>query len=226
MQRQPEAITIEAEPLPVTIDPSRTALVMIDFQRDFLERGGYGEALGNDVSLLQPAIDPAKRVLAMARARAMKVIHTREGHKPDLSDCPHTKLERWPEGNRIGDMGPMGRILIRGEKGHAIIDELAPLPGEPVIDKSGKCAFIGTDLKSILDEAHIRYILFAGVTTNICASSTIGVANDLDFDPIVIGDAMASYNPDWHRVSLETIKGQGGIWGWVTDSKKLLKALG
>ncbi|MBM3942226.1 MAG: cysteine hydrolase [SAR202 cluster bacterium] len=219
------ALIIEAEPTPVTIDLLFTALVVIDMQKDFLYPGGYGESLGNDVSLLRRAIQPVRRVLQAARRLGLLVVHTREGHLPDLSDCPQTKLLRWPEGRRIGDPGPMGRILVRGEPGHAIIDELAPLPGETVVDKPGKCAFYCTDLDQLLKRRGIQSLLFAGVTTDVCCGTTISGANDRGYNGIVLSDCMAAYDPRRHASALEIIKAQGGIFGWVTTSENLLTAL-
>ena len=173
-----KTITINAEPKPVEINLQETALLVIDMQKDFMYKGGYGEFLGNNPEILQQAIIPAKSILEKARELGILVVHTREGHLPDLSDCPKTKLERWPEGSRIGDMGPMGRILIRGEKGHAIIDEMTPLENEIVIDKPGKNAFYKTDLQEILNTNQIVNVLVVGVTTDICCSATISAGND------------------------------------------------
>ena len=214
-----------AEPSPVEVELDRTALIVIDMQKDFLYPGGYGESLGNDPTLLQRTIQPVRRMLKAARELEMLVIHTREGHLPDLSDCPETKLARWPEGRRIGDLGSMGRILIRGEAGHAIIDEVAPLPNETVIDKPGKSAFYRTDLESILTKRGIKYLLVAGVTTDVCCSTSVSGANDCGFNAIVLQDCMASYDPLRHVAALDIIKAQGGIFGWVTDSSKVLDAI-
>ena len=216
---------IAADPAPVTIDPAETALIIIDMQKDFLYPDGYGAFLGNDVTLLQRTIAPIQALLAAERGRAMLVIHTREGHLPDLSDCPPTKLNRWPPGNRIGDMGPMGRILIRGEAGHAIVDELAPAPGEIVIDKPGKNAFYATDLDEVLRTHGIRNLLVTGVTTDVCCSATVIAANDRGYNAIVLRDCVASYSPARHAAVLDVIKAQGGIFGWVTDSPAVLAAM-
>jgi nicotinamidase-related amidase len=216
---------IEAKPFPVTIDVNATALMVIDMQKDFLYPGGFGAALGNDVSLLQRTIVPIQRLLAAARARGMLVIHTREGHLPDMSDCPPAKLERWPPGTRIGDPGPMGRILIRGEAGHAIIDELAPWPDEIVLDKPGKNSFYATNLQEILAMRGIRHLLITGVTTDVCCSATVIAANDRGYDAIILSDCVASYSQERHAAALEIIQAQGGIFGWVTDSPAALEAL-
>jgi nicotinamidase-related amidase len=218
-------VTINAEPGPIAIDPSKTAVVMIDMQRDFLEPGGFGETLGNDVSKLTPTIAPSKALLAGARRYGVLVIHTREGHRPDMADAPPAKIERGAPSMRIGDIGPMGRILIRGEKGHDIIDALAPLPGEPVIDKPGKGAFFATDLGAILQNNGIENLIVGGVTTEVCVHTTVREANDRGYRCIVAGDCCGSYFPEFHEVALRMVKAQGGIFGWVSDSKKILSAL-
>lgn len=218
-------ITIQADPSPVTLDWAQTALLVIDMQKDFLYPNGFGAFLGNDVTLLQRTIVPIQQVLAAARQRKLLIIHTREGHLPDLSDCPPAKRDRWAPGTRIGDRGPMGRILIRGEAGHAIIDELAPLPGETVIDKPGKSSFYATDLEAILRSHSICNLLVTGVTTDVCCSATVIGANDRGFNAIVLADCVSSYSPARHAATLETIKAQGGIFGWVTESRHVLAAL-
>jgi nicotinamidase-related amidase len=218
-------LTIDAEPGPVAIDPARTAVVVIDMQRDFLEPGGFGEALGNDVSLLGAAVGPIKALLAGARRRRMLVVHTREGHRPDLSDAPPAKIQRGEPSKRIGAPGPMGRILVRGEPGHDIIKELCPLPGEPVVDKPGKGAFYATDLHAILQNRVIDALLVCGVTTEVCVHTTVREANDRGYRCIVPGDCCASYFPEFHQVGLAMIKAQGGIFGWVSDSKRILAAM-
>lgn len=215
-------IHLQAEPFPVDLDLDQTALIVIDMQKDFLYPGGFGAFLGNDVTLLQRTIAPIQAVLAAARGLGMLIIHTREGHLPDLSDCPPTKLERWAPGTRIGDNGPMGRILIRGEEGHGIIDEVAPLPGETVIDKPGKNAFYATNLAEILEAKAIKNLIVAGVTTDVCCSATVIAANDRGYNAFILSDCVASYSPERHAASLNTIKAQGGIFGWVSDSQSLL----
>ena len=209
---------LDAEPSPLPVEPARTALILIDMQRDFLEPGGFGESLGNDVSLLAAAVPPARALLDAARRAGLLVIHTREGHRPDLSDAPKAKVERGDPALRIGAPGPMGRILIRGEPGHDIIPDLYPLPGEPVIDKPGKGAFYATDLGAILSERGIETLLICGVTTEVCVHTTTREANDRGFRCAVVGDACASYIPEFHAAGLAMIKAQGGIFGWVTDS--------
>ena len=218
-------ITIKAEPEAVTLDLSHTALLIIDMQRDFLEPGGFGEALGNDVSLLGRAVVPCKAVLDAARAAGLLVIHTREGHRADLSDAPKAKLERGKPTMRIGDPGPMGRILIRGEVGHDIVPELYPVAGEPVIDKPGKGAFYATDLEMLLRNHGIQHLLVCGVTTEVCVNTTVREANDRGYRCIVLADCCASYFPHFHEIGLAMIKAQGGIFGWVSDSAAAIAAL-
>jgi biuret amidohydrolase len=218
-------VRVEAEPAALVVDLAAAALVIIDMQRDFLERGGFGEALGNDVSLLRAAVAPCGAVLAAARRLGLFVIHTREGHRPDLSDAPTHKVERGDPANRIGARGPMGRILVRGEPGHDIVPELYPLKTEPVIDKPGKGAFYQTDLELMLRNRGIDTLLVAGVTTEVCVNTTVREANDRGFRCIVLGDCCASYFPEFHAVGLAMIKAQGGIFGSVTASPHLLRSL-
>jgi len=215
----------EAEPYPLPFDPATTALLIIDMQRDFVEPGGFGEMLGNDVSLLRSTIQPTKRVLDAARKAGLLVIHTREGHRPDLTDAPPSKLKRGNLKTGIGDEGPMGRVLVRGEHGHDIIPELAPRPDEPVIDKPGKGSFYDTDLELILHNHGIKTLIVCGVTTEVCVHTTVREANDRGFECLVLDDCVGSYFPEFQRVSLEMIKAQGGIFGWVADSAKALEAL-
>jgi nicotinamidase-related amidase len=217
--------TVAAEPGPFTFDPARTALVIIDMQRDFVEPGGFGETLGNDVSLLRGVIPPLRAVLAAARAAGMTVIHTREGHRPDLTDCPPAKLTRGNPTLRIGDPGPKGRILIRGEYGHDIIDELAPAPGETVIDKPGKGSFHGTELGALLTGSGVTSLVVTGVTTEVCVHSTVREANDRGYECLVLSDCVGSYFPQFQRVGLAMIAAQGGIFGWVAPSTAFLPAL-
>lgn len=218
-------ITIAAEPQPLQLALDHTALLIIDMQRDFLEPGGFGEALGNDVSLLQRAVKPCKAVLDTARAAGMLVIHTREGHRPDLSDAPPNKLAKGNPRQCIGAPGPMGRILVRGEPGHDIIPELYPIEGEPVVDKPGKGAFYQTDLDLMLRNRGIDCLIVCGVTTEVCVNTTVREANDRGYRCIVLGDCCASYFPEFHDMGLKMIKAQGGIFGWVSDSRAMLAAL-
>jgi nicotinamidase-related amidase len=218
-------VRIEAEPYPLQIDVSRSALIIIDMQRDFLEPGGFGAALGNDVSLLKAAVEPIRNVLKAARETGMLVIHTREGHRPDLADAPPLNVNRGDPQTRIGAPGPMGRILVRGEPGHDIIPELYPVAGEPVIDKPGKGAFYQTDLELMLKNRGIETLMVCGVTTEVCVNTTIREANDRGFRCIALSDGCASYFPDFHAAGLAMIKAQGGIFGWVSDSQKAIAAI-
>ena len=216
--------SIAARPEPVGFDPETTALVIIDMQRDFLEPGGFGELLGNDVSLLRTTIEPTRRVLDACREAGITVIHTREGHRPDLSDCPPAKLTRNGV-TFIGTDGPMGRILIRGERGHDIVDELSPGAGEPVIDKPGKGAFYATDLEAILRSRGITTLVVCGVTTEVCVHTTVREANDRGFECVVLADCVGSYFPEFQRVALAMFEAQGAIFAWVANSAQFLAAL-
>jgi nicotinamidase-related amidase len=219
------ATTVVAEPEPIALDLSATALLIIDMQRDFMEPGGFGETLGNDVSRLASAVKPIRVMLAAAREMGMLVVHTREGHLPDLSDAPPAKVERGAPSLRIGDPGPMGRILIRGEAGHDIIPELYPLDSEIVIDKPGKGAFYATELGEVLEKYGIENLLVCGVTTEVCVNTTVREANDRGYRCVVISDGCASYFPEFHEMGLKMIKAQGGIFGWVADSAAVMKAM-
>jgi nicotinamidase-related amidase len=218
-------MTIEAEPYGFDFAPGQCALLIIDMQRDFLEPGGFGEMLGNDVSQLRRTIEPNRQLLARWRERGLQVIHTREGHRPDLTDLPGAKRVRGGGKVQIGDRGPMGRILVRGEPGHDIIPELYPLPGEPVVDKPGKGAFWSTDLHAILQHRGIRQLVVTGVTTEVCVNTTVREANDRGYDCLVPEDCVGSYFPEFQEMGLKMIKAQGGIFGWVTHSTHVLAAL-
>jgi nicotinamidase-related amidase len=207
-------VTVEAKPTPFTFDPASTALIVIDMQRDFLMPGGFGESLGNDVSQLRRTIEPLASFMASWRAKSLPIIHTREGHLPDLSDCPPTKLAR----GAIGQEGAFGRILVRGEYGHDIIDELQPIDGEAVVDKPGKGAFYATELQELLEKDGIKSLLVAGVTTEVCVHTTVREANDRGYECLVLADCVGSYFPEFQRVGLEMIAAQGGIFGWVANS--------
>ncbi|MEV4512177.1 isochorismatase family cysteine hydrolase [Dactylosporangium sp. NPDC049525] len=217
--------TLDATPGPFTFDPATTALVVIDMQRDFMEPGGFGETLGNDVSQLRRVIEPTEALLRACRAFGLTIIHTREGHLPDLSDCPPAKLNRGEPSQRIGAPGPMGRILIRGEHGHDIIDELAPADGELVIDKPGKGAFYNTALGDVLAAAGIRSLIVTGVTTEVCVHTTVREANDRGYECLVLSDCVGSYFPEFQEAGLKMIAAQGGIFGWVAPSTAFIAAL-
>jgi nicotinamidase-related amidase len=218
-------VAIPATPYPFELDPASTALVIIDMQRDFLLPGGFGAMLGNDVSMLTPVIEPLAAVLAMARAAGMMVIHTREGHRPDMTDCPPSKLARGHLDTPIGADGPLGRIMIRGEEGHGIIDELAPVEGEAVLDKPGKGAFYATDLELMLRNAQIASLIVTGVTTEVCVHTTVREANDRGFECLVPADCVGSYFAEFQEVGLKMIAAQGGIFGWVSTSQDLIAAI-
>jgi len=218
-------LSIDAEPYAFELVPSKCAMLIIDMQRDFLEPGGFGEMLGNDVSQLRRTIEPNKALLAAFRSAGLPVMHTREGHRPDLSDLPPAKKVRGHSAKTIGDVGPMGRILIRGEAGQDIIEELYPLPGEPVIDKPGKGAFFATDLHAILQNLGITQLVVTGVTTEVCVNTTVREANDRGFECLVPEDCVGSYFPIFQEMGLKMIKAQGGIFGWVTSSPKIIAAL-
>jgi biuret amidohydrolase len=225
ISKQLPKIVVVAEPEPIALDWSVTALVIIDMQRDFMEPGGFGETLGNDVSRLATAVEPIASVLKAARDMGMLVVHTREGHLPDLSDAPPAKVERGAPSLRIGDPGPMGRILIRGEAGQDIIPGLYPIKGEVVIDKPGKGAFYATELSDVLKKHSIENLLVCGVTTEVCVNTTVREANDRGYRCVVISDGCASYFPEFHEMGLKMIKAQGGIFGWVSDSAAVLQAM-
>jgi biuret amidohydrolase len=221
----PGTVVVPARPYPYELEPASSALILIDMQRDFLEPDGFGELLGNDVSLLARVVEPLAAVLAAARAQDLMIVHTREGHRPDLADCPPSKLARGHLDVGIGSPGPKGRILVRGEYGHDIVDELAPLPGEVVLDKPGKGSFYATDLELILRNRGIKSLIVTGVTTEVCVHTTVREANDRGFECLVLADCCGSYFPEFHRVALEMVAAQGGIFGWVADSAELLQAM-
>jgi nicotinamidase-related amidase len=218
-------IEVEARPFSFRFEMARTALVIIDMQRDFVERGGFGETLGNDVTRLQAIIPATQRVLSAWRAAKGCVVHTRESHAPDLSDCPRAKRERGAPSLRIGDVGPMGRILIRGEPGNQIIPELAPLPGELVFDKPGKGAFHSTSLHHELLRRGLTQLVFMGVTTEVCVQTSMREANDRGYDALLLEDCTESYFPEFKRSAIEMIVAQGGIVGWAAPSAHLLRAM-
>lgn len=214
--------TVTARPFNFELDPAHAALVIIDMQRDFVEPGGFGESLGNTVEPLQAIVPAIANVLAAWRAMGGLVVHTRESHAPDLSDCPPAKRLRGSPSLRIGDVGPMGRVLVRGEPGNQIVPELAPVAGELVIDKPGKGAFYATDLQQQLQLRGITQLVVAGVTTEVCVQSTLREANDRGYDCLVLEDGTASYFPEFHSAALAMITAQGAIVGWSATSKELL----
>ena len=220
------ALSIPAEPFPYALAPGRTALVVIDMQRDFIEPGGFGEALGNDVSRLEAIIPTVADLIALFRDKGWPIIHTRESHHPDLSDCPPAKRQRGGAALGIGDEGPMGRILVRGEPGNAIIAACAPAEGEIVIDKPGKGMFWATDVHAELSRLGVTHLVFAGVTTEVCVQTSIREANDRGFECLLVEDATESYFPEFKSSAIAMIKAQGAIVGWVTPFSALAEAVG
>jgi nicotinamidase-related amidase len=218
-------LTVAAEPYAFELKPAQCALVIIDMQRDFLEPGGFGEMLGNDVGQLRRTIQPNRRLLSAWRESGLLAIHTREGHRPDLADLPGAKKVRGHGAKTIGDDGPMGRILVRGEAGHDIIPELYPQAGEPVIDKPGKGAFFATDLHAILQNRGVTQLVVTGVTTEVCVNTTVREANDRGYDCLVLEDCVGSYFPEFQEMGLKMIKAQGGIFGWVGKSADVIGAM-
>jgi nicotinamidase-related amidase len=217
--------TIAALPFDFTFEPAHLALIVIDMQRDFIEPGGFGATLGNDVSLLARIVPTVGRLIDAFRSAGLPIVHTRECHKPDLSDCPPAKLMRGKPSMRIGDQGSMGRILISGEPGADIVPELAARPGEIVLDKPGKGAFYATPLGDILAQRRITHLVFAGVTTEVCVQTTMREANDRGFECLLAEDATESYFPEFKKATLDIIRAQGAIVGWTATVDQVSAAL-
>jgi len=218
-------LTVKARPYEFALDEAHTALVVIDMQRDFLEPGGFGHALGNDVGRLSAIVPTVARLIAVFRARGWPIIHTREAHRGDLSDCPPAKIRRGNAPLRIGEPGPMGRLLITGEPGNQIVGDLAPRAGEIVIDKPGKGMFWATGLHERLTAMGITHLVFAGVTTEVCVQTSMREANDRGYECLLIEDATESYFPEFKAATLAMIAAQGGIVGWVAPLAALEAAL-
>ena len=223
--RQTPTYTVQAQPFDFSFEVASTALVVIDMQRDFIEPGGFGASLGNDVRLLEAIVPACRTVLQAWRARGGLVLHTREAHRPDLRDCPPAKRLRGNPSLRIGDAGPMGRVLVAGEPGVEIIPALAPVAGEIVVDKPGKGMFYATPVQNLLQQAGIRSLVFMGVTTEVCVQTSMREANDRGYECLVLEDCTESYFPEFKKAALEMIRAQGGIVGWTASSAALLQAL-
>ena len=218
-------IEIPARPYPYPLDPEHTALVVIDMQRDFIEKGGFGDSLGNDVARLEAIIPTVAGLIGLFRRAGWLVIHTREAHKPDLSDCPPAKIRRGNPSLKIGEAGAMGRLLVRGEPGNQIVDSLAPVDGEIVIDKPGKGMFWATGLEEMLKARGITHLVFAGVTTEVCVQTSMREANDRGYECLLVEDATESYFADFKASAIEMIVAQGGIVGWVAPLAALEQAV-
>ncbi|HEV8014002.1 MAG TPA: isochorismatase family cysteine hydrolase [Stellaceae bacterium] len=214
-----------ARPYPYAFSSAHVALLLIDMQRDFIEPGGFGSALGNDVSRLAAIVPQTARLLTGFREAGLCVCHTKEAHRPDLSDCPPAKLRRGDSALRIGDVGPMGRILIAGEPGNDFVAALRPAPGEIVIEKPGKGAFFATPLDALLHERQVTHLLIGGVTTEVCVQTTMREANDRGYECVLIEDATESYFPAFKQATLDMVRAQGGIVGWTATVDQVLAAL-
>jgi nicotinamidase-related amidase len=218
-------LEVSARPYPYPLDPRHSALVVIDMQRDFVEKGGFGDSLGNDVSRLEAIIPATARLIALFRAQGWPIVHTREAHLPDLSDCPPSKIRRGNPSLHIGEEGAMGRLLVRGEPGNQIVNDLRPLDGEIVVDKPGKGMFWATGLHETLQDLGITHLVFAGVTTEVCVQTSMREANDRGYECLLIEEATESYFPQFKAATIEMIAAQGGIVGWVGSLSALEAAL-
>ncbi|APO72573.1 isochorismatase-like protein (plasmid) [Rhizobium gallicum] len=218
-------VAIKAEPFTFAVKPGALALIVIDMQRDFAEPGGFGACLGNDVSRITKIVPDVKRLIEGFRAAGLPVIHTMECHRPDLSDLPPAKRDRGSPSLKIGDEGPMGRILISGEPGTAILPEVAPIDGEVVIEKPGKGAFYATELGDLLKEGGIKQLVFAGVTTEVCVQTTMREANDRGYECLLAEEATESYFPEFKAAAMAMIRAQGAIVGWTAHVDDILESI-
>lgn len=218
-------ITFPSRPFPLTTRREKVALMVIDMQRDFVEPGGFGASLGNDATPLQAIVPNVAKLIDTFRRHGLIVIHTKEAHRPDLSDCPPAKRRRGNAEIAIGDNGPMGRILVSGEPGNDIVPELYPTPGEVVIEKPGKGAFYATDLANILESAGVSHLVFAGVTTEVCVQTTMREAADRGFETLIAEDATDSYFPEFRRAAIEMMIAQGGIVGCAATTQQIVHAV-
>lgn len=218
-------VEIPARPYPYPLDPKHVALVVIDMQRDFIEKGGFGDSLGNDVARLEAIIPTVAALIELFRRQGWPIVHTREAHLPDLSDCPPAKIRRGNPSLKIGEPGAMGRLLVRGEPGNQIVDSLAPVDGEIVIDKPGKGMFWATGLGETLAGRGITHLVFAGVTTEVCVQTSMREANDRGYECLLVEDATESYFPEFKAAAIEMIVAQGGIVGWVAPLATLEEAV-
>lgn len=217
-------IDVKARPFPYPLDPAHVALVVIDMQRDFIEPGGFGDSLGNDVARLEAIVPTVAKLIAFFRRQGWPIVHTREAHKPDLSDCPPAKRNRGTPSLRIGEEGPMGRLLVTGEPGSQIVPELAPVEGEIVLDKPGKGMFYATGLHERLQGLGITHLVFAGVTTEVCVQTSMREANDRGYECLLVEDATESYFAEFKKAAIDMITAQGAIVGWSTPLASLEEA--
>jgi nicotinamidase-related amidase len=216
---------VEANPYPYPLPENKPCLIIIDMQRDFMEPGGFGESWGNDVSLVRTIIEPLQKLLATCRELGIPVVHTREAHSPDLSDCPAAKINRGNSALKIGDTGPMGRILVSDSAGNEIIPELAPIDGELELIKPGKGAFYNTSIEQHLVQLGCTHLIMTGVTTEVCVQTTMREANDRGYECLLVEDCTESYFPEFKRATIDMMTAQGGIVGWSTQSALLIETL-
>ena len=218
-------VAVDAKPYPYPLPTSKPCLIVIDMQRDFIEPGGFGDALGNQVHRLTAIVPTVKRLIEGFRKLNLPIVHTRECHKPDLSDCPPSKLIRGKAKLKIGDLGPMGRILIDGEPGNSLLDELRAEQGELELTKPGKGCFYATSLDAHLRKLQVTHLILAGVTTEVCVQTTMREANDRGYECLLVEDATESYFPEFKQATLNMIVAQGGIVGWTATCDRTLSAL-